>query len=317
MLLVIAGITAVVLLVRSAGAERVLQTLLQAGVWLPVIASLEAAFMSMDVVALRGLLGDKGRAVPLAAWVRTALLQYGVMQLLPAGRAGGEVARAAALAPYVGGVRAAAAATRLQAATMLGNTAISLPCWVAVALVAGPQAALAWAVLVNALITGLVGSALIVTARRSTLGFWLGRRIRVLASHGPSFDEALRDQVPWGAAIVATSVGRAFQTVQYGVILVAVGGTLTVESALVAQGIHLVGAGLGDLVPNQVGITEGAYALFAPALGLEAHPARAIGIALVARICQFCLAASCLLISWLWKAAPPPEPAADAPAIPS
>jgi hypothetical protein len=55
------------------------------------------------------------------------------------------------------------------------------------------------------------------------------------------------------------------------------------------------------MVPNQVGITEGAYTLFAPALGLEGDIARAIGIALIARICQFSLAGTCLVISALWK----------------
>jgi hypothetical protein len=317
LLLFLAGVTAAVLLVRGAGPERVLATIVQAGAWMPLIAMLEACFMGMDVVALRGLLGERGRGVPLPVWVRTAILQYGVMQLLPAGRAGGEIARASGLAPYVGGARAAAAATRLQAATMLANTAISVPCWIAVAWRVSALAPLAWAVLVNALITAAIGTVLILAARRSNVGGWLGRRIRLLALHGPSFDEALREETPWTPAVIAASIGRAFQTVQYGVILLAVGGTLTAGSALVAQGIHLVGAGLGDLVPNQVGITEGAYALFAPALGLEEHPARAIGIALVARICQFSLAASCLLVSALWKTAPPPQAPADVRAIPT
>jgi uncharacterized membrane protein YbhN (UPF0104 family) len=58
-----------------------------------------------------------------------------------------------------------------------------------------------------------------------------------------------------------------------------------------------VGAGLGDFVPNAVGITEGAYRLFAGALGLGDDPARAISIALVARLCQFSLAGVALIVS--------------------
>lgn len=303
-LLLIAGITAIVLLVRNAGAERVLATLLEAGPWLPVIMALECCFMGMDAVALRGLLGEDGKRVPLAVWVRTAMLQYGVMQLLPAGRAGGEIARAAGLAPYVGGAaRAAAVATRLQAATMLANTMISIPCYVAVAVAAGAHSALGYAVLVNALGTAGIGIGLVLTVRRSRFGGWLGKRIPFLAAHGPSFDAALRQDTPWSPAILATTTGRVFQTVQYGVILLAVGGTLTLTSGLVSQAIHLVGAGMGDMVPNQVGITEGAYTLFAPALGLEGHVAKAIGIALVARICQFSLAGLSLTVSALWKPA--------------
>src|SRR5690606_14569449 len=98
---------------------------------------------------------------------------------------------------------------------------------------------------------------------------------------------------------------------QYGVILLAVGGTLTIVSALVAQAIHLVGAGLGDMVPNQVGVTEFAYGAFAGDLDLEAVKAQAISIALVHRICQFALAGSCLAIGALWKPAHPTQPLAS------
>lgn len=300
--LFVLGVTAVVLLVRSAGPDRVLATLLEAGPWLPLIIALECCFMGMDAVALRGLLGEHGKRVPAAVWVRTAMLQYGVMQLLPAGRAGGEIARAAGLAPHVGGAaRAAAAATRLQAATMLANTLISIPCYVAVAVADDAHSPLGYAVLVNGLVTAAIGTALMLTVRRSRFGGWLGKRIGFLAAHGSVFDEELRHATPWTPAIVATTIGRAFQALQYGFILLAVGGTLTLTSALVAQGIHLVGAGMGDMVPNQVGITEGAYTLFAPALGLEGQIARAIGIALVARICQFSLAALSLTVTAVWK----------------
>ncbi|UJR81009.1 flippase-like domain-containing protein [Sandaracinus amylolyticus] len=307
-LLFVLGVTAVVLLVREAGPDRVLETLVQAGPWIPLIVLLECCFMGMDVVALRGLMGERGRRVPVAVWVRTAFLQYGVMQLLPAGRAGGEVARAAGLSPYVGGAaRAAAAATRLQAATLLGNTIISIPCAIGVALavdVPVAESPLFWAIIGNGLITAVIGGAIVLASRKSSLGEWLGRRVPMLAAHGTSFDAALRQDTPWSPAIVATAIGRAFQTLQYGLILLAVGGSLTIVSALVSQGIHLVGAGMGDMVPNQVGITEGAYRLFAPALGLEHEAARAIGIALVARICQFSLAGTCLIVSALWKASP-------------
>lgn len=305
LLLFVAGVTAVVLLVQSAGPDRVLSTLIEAGPWIPLILVLECCFMGMDAVALRGLLGAEGRRVPMAVWARTAMLQYGVMVLLPAGRAGGEIARAAGLSPYVGGAaRAAAAATRLQAATMLGNTLISIPCYVAVAVASSAHSPLGYAVMVNGLVTAAIGIAIVLTVRRSRFGGWLGKRIPFLASHGPTFDAALREETPWGPAIVATTMGRAFQALQYGIILLAVGGTLTVQSALVSQGIHLVGAGMGDMVPNQVGITEGAYTLFAPALGLEGQIARAIGIALVARICQFLLAGVSLTVSALWRPAP-------------
>ncbi len=309
-LLFVFGLAAVVALVTEAGPHQVLRTLLEAAAYLPLVVALEVAFMSMDVVALRSLLGERGAAVPFAVWVRTAFVAYGVMILLPAGRAGGEVARAAGLVPYVGASHAAALATRLQAATLIGNTLISFPAWIAVGLAVQFHTPLAWMVLVNGLVTGVVGCLIVLTSRRSSIGTFLGKHIRALASHGEEFDEALRDEVSWGRPILATFVGRMFQALQYGIILLAVGGQLTPLSALVAQGIHLVGAGLGDMVPNQVGITEGAYRLFAPALGLENAPARAIGIALVARLCQFFLAATALTVSSVWRTRPQVAPAA-------
>ena len=313
-LLFVFGVAAVVALVHEAGPDAVLRTLLEAGIYLPFVLLLEVAFMSLDVVALRSFLGERAQSVPVLVWLRTAMVAYGVMILLPAGRAGGEVARATGLAPYVGPSHAAALATRLQAATLLGNTLISLPAWLAVAFSVSFATPLAWMVLVNGLGTALIGGAIVFASRRSSVGGFLAKRIRAFALHGEEFDVALRDEVAWTRPIMATFLGRVLQAVQYGIILAAVGGRLTPVSALVAQGIHLVGAGLGDLVPNQVGITEGAYRLFAPALGLENAPARAIGIALVARLCQFFLAGTALGISSVWKLAPPKAKATATPA---
>lgn len=309
-LLFVFGVTAVVALVEEAGPDQVLHTLLESAVFLPLILALEIGFMSMDVLALRSFLGERGANVPFLVWLRTAMVAYGVMILLPAGRAGGEVARAAGLSPYVGASHAAALATRLQAATLMGNTMISIPAWIAVGMAVDFGTPLAWMVLGNGVVTGVLAGAIIFASRRSSVGSFLGKRIRALASHGETFDEALKGDASWGRPIMATFFGRVMQAAQYGVILLAVGGRLTPVSALVSQGIHLVGAGLGDMVPNQVGITEGAYRLFAPALGLEHAPARAIGIALVARLCQFFLAGVALAVSSVWH----PERGAAAPA---
>jgi hypothetical protein len=308
LVLLVVGIGAIVALVSEAGPDATLHTLTDAAVFLPFVLFFEALWISMDVLALRLLLGERARDVPRAAWLRSAIMAYGVMILLPAGRAGGEVIRASILAPHVGGPRAAAIATRLQGATLFANTLISIPCWIAVAVALDAGQPLAWLLVVNGVATAILGTLIVFASRFSRVGGFLGRRIRALATHGESFDEALRDETSWARPILATTLGRLLQSVQYGVILLSVGGTLTVSSALIAQGIHLVGAGFGDFVPNQVGITEGAYRLFAPALGLEHEPARAIGIALVARICQFFLAGICLAAGTLWR-----TPASSAP----
>ena len=296
------GVAAIVYVVNDAGPAHVWATLVGAGVFVPVIVLLEAAFMSMDVLSLRSLIGAPARDVPLAVWVRSGLMAYAIMILFPGGRAAGEVVRATQLAPYTGGAKAAAYGTRLQAATMLGNTIISVPAAIACFWAGGAEGALPWLVLGNGLVTAAIGGGILFVSRRSKLGGWLGQRFSALASHGASFDEALRDETPFGPALLFSSLGRAFQTVQYGIILLAVGGSLGVVSALISQGIHLVGAGAGDLVPNQAGITEGAYWMFAEALGLSADPAAAVGIALIARFCQYILAGLGLLVGVVWRA---------------
>ncbi|MGE0790171.1 MAG: lysylphosphatidylglycerol synthase domain-containing protein [Sandaracinaceae bacterium] len=321
-LLLLLGVGAVVALVMDAGPAAVWATLLAAGAFLPLVALGEVGFIGMDVISLRLMFGEHAKKVPLAVWLRSAMMAYGIMILLPAGRAGGEVARAAGLATYVGGARAAAGAAVLQGVTLWGNTLISIPCWIAVAMVAGAGSSLGLLVLGNGVVTGVIGSVLLLGARSSKIGAfvtarvdqlarWLAQhsrmgtvlrwRIRRWNRHGAKFDESLREMGTPLRPIVAAFLGRVSQTVQYGVILLAVGGSLTVTSALVAQSIHLVGAGLGDMVPNQVGITEGAYRVFASFLGLEDAVAQAIAIALVHRIVQFSLAGISLAVCAVWK----------------
>lgn len=305
--LFVIGVSAVVGLVYDAGPDAVWAALVGAGIFLPLVMLGEVGFAAMDVVALRLMYGERARHVPLRVWLRSAMMAYGIMVLLPAGRAGGEVMRAASLTPYLGGPRAAAGATLLQGVTLWGNTLVSIPCYIAVSMASNPTSGLALFVLGNGVVTGVIGTVLLFGARFSKLGGWLGRRIKALASHGEDFDESLKEMhgspaLPVGAALL----GRLSQSFQYGIILLAVGGTVTIGSAFVAQSIHIVGAGLGDMVPNAAGITEGAYRVFLTYLdGLT--EAQAIVIALVHRICQFFLAGTSLIVGALWKPAPEPE----------
>lgn len=311
------GMAAIVYVVNDAGPEHVWATLVGAGVFVPLIVALEAGFMSMDVLSLRALIGAPARDVPLRVWVRSGLMAYSIMILFPGGRAAGEVVRAAQLAPYTGGARAAAYGTRLQAATMLGNTFISVPCAAACFWAGGADGALPWLVLGNGLVTLAIGGGILLLSRRSKIGGWLGTKFKALQTHGSTFDEALRTDTSFGPPLVYSALGRVLQAVQYGIMLLAVGGSLGIVSALISQGIHLVGAGAGDLVPNQAGITEGAYWMFAEALGLAEDPAAAVGIALIARFCQYVLAGVGLIVGAVWRAPKPSNPIATAEQGPS
>ena len=101
--------------------------------------------------------------------------------------------------------------------------------------------------------------------------------------------------------------GRGAQLVQYGVLLSAVGGTASIGGAFIAHGIHLVGATLGDAVPNQLGVVDGTYRTFAPALGFSDAPARALSIAFLAHAAQLAVAGICVVVAALTRQDPERE----------
>jgi len=64
------GVSAVVYVVNDAGPAHVWATLVGAGVFVPLIIALEAAFMSMDVMSLRGQFGARAQGGPVSVWAR-------------------------------------------------------------------------------------------------------------------------------------------------------------------------------------------------------------------------------------------------------
>ncbi len=311
LVLLVLGVVAIVSLISDAGPRAVWSVLARAAPYVPILIACEIAFVGVDVISLRVLYGERARSVPARVWLRSAIMAYGVMIFLPAGRTGAEVVRAACLAPYVSAPRAAAAATLLQSVLLLGNMLASVICFGAVALASGPTSTLALLVAGNALVTGVLGGGLFLGARYSRVGGWLGRRIAALAAHGSRFDDSLREMPSPAIPIALSLAGRLVQATQYGVILLAVGGSLSALGPFVAQAIHLVAAGMGDIVPNQVGVTEGAYRVFAAQLGLSDAVAAAISIALVTRMCQLALAGTCIVLGAVWRA--PSTPATATP----
>ncbi len=289
-----AGVAAIAWLVRSAGMGGVARAVAGAGPWLPWIALGEFAAIASDVVALRLILGERGVAVPGGVWLRSAMSAYAAMVFLPSGRGVGEIARAAMLGPHVGVARAVAAGTSLQGLFLWANAIVCIPCWLAVASVAGPSSALAGLLAANALIAAVVSVALLRGLRHATIGAWLGRRVSRLAAHGPQFDAALRElPAPPVGAYVAAALGRLGQVVQAGALLAAVGVPVGVVPSLVCEAIHLVASGAGDLIPGQLGVSEASYRLFAAHLGLTHAAAAAVAIALVHRTCKVVLGSVC------------------------
>jgi hypothetical protein len=292
--LAIAGLILLAVLVRNVGLQRVLGVLHDARTLFPLVAALEVCIAIADVFAAGTLLGKSSRAVVASAWLRSTLSAYAATILLPAGRAAGEAARAIVLSRSVGAARATAACSHLQSCALLANAAMSIICALAVI---GSQAGglLAGALLVNALACGSLGAGLLAISRNAKVAEWLRKRFHRFVRAEPL--QTLPSATDVRNAVAFCFTGRAIQAIQYGVIVRAVGGSFGANAATTALGIHLVGAAVGDLIPNQMGATEGAYRAFASALGFAAEPARALSIALMARATQLVLALACLVAS--------------------
>jgi hypothetical protein len=281
----------------------------EAGRWLPVILALELVQLGTDILSLRSILRERRTQIPVRTWLRSTALAYAMMILLPAGRAAGEVGRAALFSRHIGAPRAAAASTQLQAAYLSANGLLSAGACVAVGSLFGFHSTLALLLAANVVFQAIIATGLIAILWDARIGRWLDRQRRRWmpgAKEAPPLEPQARHRLPWGALAFCT-LARTAQLAQYAVILHAVGGVVTVRNAFVAHGIHLVGASLGDMVPNQLGVVDGTYLAFAGALGFADTPARALSIAFVAHVAQLILASACVLLVALTRQASAPD----------
>jgi hypothetical protein len=308
--LFVGGLAVAVFLIVSVGAGRVAAVLRSAGGWLPLVALLEIVFVSFDVWAARVLLGAAASAVTGATWVRASLLAYAGTILLPTGKAAGETVRAATLAGEVGAAGAAGACARLQAASLVGNAVISVVGAAFIHHYSHGDDALTAALLVNALVCAVLGTALFLVVRSGQVSGWLRRRFSAFLGEASSGYTRPGTRRIAGAQLLC-AVGRCAQTAQYAVVMLAIGGVLSPVSGFRAQGIHLVGAAVGDVIPGQLGATEGTYRAFAGALGFGADPARALSVPLLVRLAQLGLALGCLLIAASVRRQTKPAPEAS------
>jgi uncharacterized membrane protein YbhN (UPF0104 family) len=287
------GLALAAWLIRGVGVARVLAVFSETWRWVPVVALLEVLFVSMDIVSLRCLLGEAARRVPWTAWVRSTAIAYASTILLPTSRAAGEAGRSAILSPTLGAADAITMCTRLEACGLFGNGVVSLLI-VTVLLVGRVESSpLQLLLLGNAALCAAGATAILVLLASGSFSEWLKRRLRRFEAKEHKGDLRPRGRQV-AVAILSSVVGRLFQTVQYGVALHAVGGHTTTVTAFTTQGAHLVGAALGSFVPGQIGVAEAVYRTFATTVGLGADPARALTIALVARVAQIGLAVVCL-----------------------
>jgi len=255
----------------------------------------------MDVFVLRALLGQRAREVPWPVYARSAVSIYPVTILFPAGRASAEATRAALLSPYLGAPTTALAAVLVQGAGLLGTTLISLVALVVIAATLGFAHHLAAAVALSALLTSIVGALLLFGVRHP-------RSLALLRRFLPAAAAALVAAEPTSrpfAAVSLSFLGRAVQALLYAVALLATTGALSLQRGLIAQSIAIAGSTVGDIVPQQAGVLEGAFTYFAGAIGLDGRPERALATVLLIRACQITLTVLALLVGIVLRASGP------------
>jgi hypothetical protein len=301
------GVALLIYLVKRTEPVQLLHALERAGSWLPLLVVFEALLLVTDTVAFAALIAP-ARAVTARGWLRSSAVSYVCCVLLPAGRAVGEAARAALAAPHIGAKRAAIAGTELQAVALIADGFVSAAGACVVFWSIGGAQHLASALLGNGWLVTLAGVALLYAVRSPAVGMWLKAKVPRLAGVLPQGEGGPRGSA-WSAGAWSV-LGRALQVLQYGIAIFAVGGAFGVKSAFVAHGVHMVTATLGVAVPNQVGIAEAGYLVFADVLGFGGAPARALAAVLAVRCAQILLVIACLSIMALLREPPPPARAA-------
>ncbi len=297
-----AALVALVFVVRAVGTDEVLALLSRAAWLLPLAAILELGRIGLDAVATRLALGPRGRAVPLRTLVAAHLVAHGVMNVMPAGRGASEAAKAALLTPHLGAPAAIAMGTTNQANVLLSSALFSLPCAIA-AHVALRSSELTIAILIHFAVLFAAGAGLRFVQRFPRALQFVERHFARWAGGARRFVEASRETPMLAAGpIAAMSLGRLLQTAEYAVLAFAVGLPVGPLRALAVQGLNLVAAAVGVLVPGQMGSSEAIFAVAADALG--STPAQAVSIALLAHSVSLAFAAIGLVVLGAWVTLP-------------
>jgi hypothetical protein len=278
------GLGLVTWIVHRIGIDTVGAALSDAAPYFGLIVALEACVIGCQLRALRTLYGEAARNLPARQLIRAGLVGYALSGIIPGGSAVAEATRATMVARYVGKGRAGAAAARMQAVSLVANGIISVPCGIAVLTVVG-AGWLPLAIAINTAACFGIGFGLLAVARHGRVGAWLGRRWKRAREFGAEMDAAFAGEpiVP-KPAIAWETLGRVSQVIQNGVLVVCVGGAFGAVPALTSEGIHLVAAMVGYVVPANLGATEGNYTLAAGALHLTT--AASVSIALLAHLAQ-------------------------------
>ncbi|MBL8741518.1 MAG: flippase-like domain-containing protein [Myxococcales bacterium] len=278
------GVLAVVLLVRHVGAKRLAEIFGDMAPFIVIAFLLEGLRICSDTLRMRLLYRVSGHVIRYFTLLRVQLAAYPINLLVPAGGAASEAYKVAVFKDVVGAGAATAVATVTSALVLLAGGIISIPCIFAAAYVWGLHG-LTIAVIVQAVTALLLGGAMLGGARYRRLGAFMARVVRRISKRGALAIEKAQDIIMGSPpvplpALAAAVLARAIQGLQLAIVAFGAGAAVGILPGLLAFSVQLVGGAAGDLMPAQIGATDGAFALAAEPLGIDLPPALSIAIAM-------------------------------------
>ena len=280
------GLVALVAIVRHVGTDVILETLRPALQWLPVLCALELVRVVCETVASALAYGSLASRIPRAALFRAHLIAQSLGSIAPAPRVVNETIKIGLLAPFVGAPAATSVGFINQSATLIAVGLFSIPCGAAILVLGGAHAQVwFWVSIVHAVVVVSSGLALQAVTRADGPGRWIAKKLPRLAPRAAAFREHVSESGLWAAGPTsAFIVSRCVQVVQFGVAAHAVGIDAGVLRAMAAEGVNLLAAAVGVLVPLGLGTTDGAFTFAADMLATTV--ARATSLALLMRCMQ-------------------------------
>ncbi|MEM9194188.1 MAG: lysylphosphatidylglycerol synthase domain-containing protein [Myxococcota bacterium] len=277
------GACAIGWLVEDAGTDEIRSIFTEAAPFILVALVLEGVRIVFEALGTQALLGDAKRRVAWSTIFRIQLVSYAVAMTLPAGRAAAEATKAAALQPHVGLGRGVAIGTFSQALNLMANATAAIPCVIAAYSLCG-WSSTTWAVGTFSIMSMLLGLLVLAIVRSDRLAQWLSRS-KKLAPKVANFRSASAEFGIFPTkAFLAFFMARCTEICVVTVLAAGVGLGLGLDTGLLVYGIQATATGAGEFVPGQIGVTEGAFRLAAPALGAPASTA--VAVALLAHLVQ-------------------------------
>lgn len=215
-----------------------------------------------------------GRRVPWGVMTLAHLGAYAAITVFPAPRPAAEALKTTVLGEHVGIPESASAGATLQAATFFS---VGSMCFLAAFFTWGTP--LSWVLLGNTTLLYTLGTLLRVVMRSGRAAAWFKKkwpkrhneidRLHAVARTGHVL--ALGPSACLLASLFIKVLEQVFITK-------AMGGTPTLAGSVANEGVRLIGASIGVLVPGQMGVREAVFAFSAESLGTTAAHATAISL---------------------------------------